>query len=313
MIYKFGYDISYDKKNKEKPFSIGNGFIMIEGKDYDELMKITTLQNEEPEIYLKNNDHLYFTEDTKSFPSYKLEKYCTDKKIIISTMKKAEDCDIIVANINNSLSPILYTSRIKVSKYPIKLLRPYINDKSLKDAEATDDDFIIMSGDFANGVNAYVAKEYLEESDVCFNYLFSKKEVKEQIDDFEPFTSLVKAVKLKKRIIDYKNFEIEMHRNSPIIDDEFYETILGMFKSPDQENIKLAINLITDADREKSLSYLIILYYKFNELFDNKTNNNIEFINFINEIISMDLSEKNIIKVLLNQGLSKTKIDKYLK
>jgi hypothetical protein len=312
-FFRYGFDVLFDK-SKSKPFVIDNAWTVIDSDLYDKIYSAAIAFKAEPTDYLKNKDKIYFTSDTKGvLPQYKIDDYCNNKNIKTKTVTKLEDASLIIADIDNAIAPISYSSKSKCVLYPIKELIQYLDEESVKSNNVNvDEDVVIMSIDSLKEYNKYLDRKYATELLVNFNFVFSKQETEDQFVNFEPFQTLYQGIINNTPVISYKNFVIELHRNSSEIDEDMYDNLVKMFSSPDNENKVLAVNIIADANREKSLPELVVLYHKNQAQFSKAEANVQEFVNFMNEFIQYDTSETNIRTKLKDLGVPKTKIDKYL-
>jgi hypothetical protein len=312
-FFRYGFDVCFTK-SKSKPFVIDNAWTVIDSNLYDKIYSTAISFKNEPAGYLKDKDKLYFTSDTKGvMPQYKIDDYCNNRNIKTKTVSAIEDATVIIADIDQATAPISYSSKSECILYPIKELINFLDEESIKANNVNiEEDVVILSIDSLKEYSKYFKSEVATKTTVNFNFVFSKEETESMFIQFEPFQSLYYGIMNNIPIISFKNLINELHRNSSEIDEDMYSNLIKMFGSPDAENKVLAVNIIADANREKSLPQLITLYYKFQPQFSKSEPNVQEFVNFINDVLQYDTTESNVKNKLKELGLTKTQIDKYL-
>jgi hypothetical protein len=296
MFYNYGFDINFDKK-RSKPFGIENGWVIIDAPVYEKIVNTVQAAKNPTSNYFKNGDKLYLTSDVKPiYPEFKIENYCNQMSISVKTEDDINKANVIVADIENSLSPILTSSSSKCYLYPVKDLVDLIDEATLN-AHSVDieKDFIILAADSLKTYKKYFDESKAILSEIYYNYIFSREEIKESYDNFEPLQAVLNAVNNGKQIVSYNNFTIELHKDGVVVDDDMFENLHKMFESPDSENKVLAVNIISDAERVSSLGNLILLYYKYRSNFSSKSEVNInEFTCYINNVLDYELTDNSV-------------------
>jgi hypothetical protein len=299
MFSKFCYDAIIEEHNDLKiVIHLENMFAFHPSEDYDEIYK-KALKVKENRKYLSNNDRVKFSENiVSSFSPYKLENYCCNKEIIIKIIADHKEANVLISDPIDTLSIIETCVETELTLIPIENLGLILTASSTINLSQCSNDFIAL-----NDEQYQVLKKYYPN--LCFDKQRVKiiwtptKEGHLNVMNSPSFKALFHFFETGQHIIDAEDFQNEIHRDSTVIDIEIFDSITQMLQSPDPETVNMAINIVTDCNREKSMPFLIALYHSFKGKFSScDTSSAKEFKKLMSEIVTYQMSTKKLKDIL---------------
>ena len=293
------YGISH--LNIEGKLSVTEGYFPDNDTD-------TTFDNPKTEYNLTVGDKFYFLPGV-SVPRIKLKDLASSHKI--KTVKDINDATVIFTGRKtmHSVTDYVWHHAVpkegllsflasakengNISDYEYEKLVPVIS-ASIEDMLCTD----------------YQTRRLLE--DVCIPYYMNNIIVgSNKFVTINPdYSDLYHALQTKEL---YTEDALYPHLNGPdatIIDEGMYESISEMFKSSDNDNCTLAMEIMANCDYNESIAYLGLLFNSYGvKIYAMKSKNHVNFKSLMNYMgnspSSPSMSKDDIVKSILDKGLLK--------
>ena len=244
----------YNKNNENLIFT------QEEYKQYKQL--VTSILNQSDDIKL--NGKVYLGK-LSSLPRFKIKDYFKENKI--NKTSKIEQSDIIILNrkhlieFNNILDPsdISYYNKLyscKIYKFNSKKDKEFINQYNNNNYGYYDNniDFILkINDDYTNSLPSNVINFLKDKTyeNVLYKQIYREKNI------IELYTYLDYILKNPHvNIIFDDNLMNSLNKNGFELDDDYLSTLDDMFNSKSQDNINLALEMLSNVNIEK---YLLII------------------------------------------------------
>lgn len=244
--------------------------------DDDIRKKYDALYNRFKDNKLKDNTSIHLS-SLSTLPSYKLRTYIKDNDLDIQTVRKTSPYNSLV--ISDSFIRENYVSKPKETHY--LLPKKFVNSLNPSKNTRLEADFyiyILTESDrsklVTNHPSIYAELQTFES--FYGNYLDSGWGNKKAFDNFNYFISLLNRVDDPKlNIIFDKSINNEIN-NGLAVDDDLFTNLMGMLKSTDNENLRLAQEIVANCELDASKPYILFLLWKFDK-FRRISNNNQNF------------------------------------
>lgn len=293
------YGISH--LNIEGRLSVTEGYFADDDTD-------TTFDKAKTEYNLTVGDKFYFLPGV-SVPRIKLKDLASSHKI--KTVKDINDATVIFTGRKTMHSVTDYVwhhgvpkdgllsflasakENGNISDYEYEKLVPVIS-ASIEDMLCTD----------------YQTRRLLEDADIPY-YMNNIIVGSNKFITINPeYTDLYHALQSKEL---YTEDALYPHLNGPdatIIDEGMYESISEMFKSLDNDNCTLAMEIMANCDYNESIAYLGLLFNSYGaKIYAMKSKNHVNFkslMNYMgNSASSPSMNKDEIVKSILDKGLLK--------
>lgn len=215
-------------------------------------------------------DKMYFLNGV-TVPRFKIKKFCKDKGPVV--VKYIESCNLAIIGKNTIKEHFDWDYYYRLDKDEIKT---YLNNWIMNNEIIVDNVWaeellsIIDNVDdlyYDHGGN-YNQRNYIEKASIT-------------LDDRPTVTSLSvnlydrlqKILNLTCDIIDESTI-LKQLNSTVIMDKEIYESIQRLMDSSDNENMKLAMELMSNCDYDNSAMYLLLLLKKYSTKIYNMSNKN---------------------------------------
>lgn len=293
------YGISH--LNIEGKLSVTEGYFPDDDTD-------TTFDNAKTEYNLTVGDKFYFLPGV-SVPRIKLKDLASSHKI--KTVKDINDATVIFTGRKTMHSVTDYVwhhgvpkdgllsflasakEHGNISDYEYEKLVPVIS-ASIEDMLCTD----------------YQTRRLLEDADIPYHMDNISMGSNKFITINPDYSDLYHALQTREL---YTEDALYPHLNGPdatIIDEGMYESISEMFKSSDNDNCTLAMEIMANCDYNESIAYLGLLFNSYGgKIYAMKSKNHVNFkslMNYMgNSASSPSMNKDEIVKSILDKGLLK--------
>jgi hypothetical protein len=234
---------------------------------------------------LLDTDKVYFTKSS-SIPRYKLKEFLELTKIALNRTNRIDQATTYIASIN-AFKELVYNKTDRYNRYyvvPADDIIPYavrgykteVNKRNLTEV-------LLRESDVSNFPGINVSKYPITEI-LAHDNGWGANKLKNVVDSF-----VYLADKKDKIKIIFDETLIEMCNSGVVIDEEIYENILSMLNSNSDENISLAMEIISNSDLVQSKLYLILLlnecYFDLKKV--NKTTNFQSLLNYFSSYMNI--------------------------
>jgi hypothetical protein len=252
------------------------------------LDKYKTLYKNNKDNKLKPNTKVYLS-PLAEFPSYKLKNYIEENQLNIKTTRKINELDYIIINHEFICSSYIDKKTNQFYIIPLEQLNTpdfisYFDTGNSSWADArrwtyyNDEEpvkithFYLKREEYLKMVNydnrfSFIEKLPLIEGNVIIDEWGSKR-ILTNLSYFNNLFDLIEQNNIG--IIFDHNISDEANKDLSI-DDDIFENIINMINSDDDDNLKIAKEILANIDLNSSRPYLI---YLFNYFYQLKTSNN---------------------------------------
>jgi len=240
--------------------------------------KYNTLYENSKNNRLQPNTKIYLS-PLNEFPSYKLKNYLEENNIDIKLTRKLNEIDSIVINHNYITKHYI---KKNLCKFYIIPLESFETPDFISYFDTTSAWYDARKWNQHNNKSANVTHFYIEEEeykkilayDSKFSFigdlpsdegfiLTSSLSTKKVQTNFHNFIKLFDIIdQYGVNVIYDHNISQEVNKDLSM-DDDMFETLLGMFFSKDESNHTIAQEILTNVDFESSKPYLIYLNNMF--------------------------------------------------
>ena len=251
-----------------------------------------------------SGDKMYFLNDVV-IPRFKIKKFCeeTGAKVV----KYLSSGNYVI--IGKKTIEKLFTNSYNVEVDKVECL-DFVNKvissmNSLAPLWMTDLKQLIIDCD----ENVLINNKYSltgwfkQNTDIGLGYSQSLTEI-----SYDNYSRLTEIMSLTCDIVEEDTILLDLNKNT-VMDREIFENIQKLFQSPDDENIKIAMELMSNCDFSKSAPYLLLLLKDFHkEIYASSTKNHVNFkgmLNYfnlhVNDTYRMNLD--SVLKILLQKKI----------
>lgn len=125
--------------------------------------------------------------------------------------------------------------------------------------------------------NYTFSKWFKDHTDINLGYSQSLTEI-----SYDNYSKLTEIMSLTCDIVEEDVILKDLNKNT-VMDKEIFENIQKLFESVDNENTKLAMELMSNCDFDKSAPYLLLLLKMFHKkIYDSSTKNHVNFKGMLN-------------------------------
>ena len=248
----------------------------------DDLLSHVTLVDRQP----TSGDKLYLISGC-NIPRFKMKDYCNNKGAKV--VKFIESSNLVVYN-QECIKDLYDNSNYRVmSKDTIS---KYVNLRLIEDPRSEyfkelyalideiDEDVYVASHYYLSihfKENGFSLDQYSQE---CFWDL-----------NEAGHTQIQKIVNSKAEFV-LENVILKEINGSMVMDEEVYEQLKSLIESKDTENIKIAMELMSNCDYNKSSLYLLLLFNEYSNYFERQHNKN--HVNFKSLLKYFNLTTSHI-------------------
>ena len=295
------YGISH--LNIEGKLSVTEGYFSDDNPD-------STFDNAKTEYDLTVGDKFYFLPGV-SVPRIKLKDLASSHKI--KTVRDIQDATVIFTGKKTMHTMTEYNWRHTVNKDALLvLLASAKTNNNITDYEYEKLVPVISSSTEDKLCTDYQTIRLILDTDIPYHIESSQYEGSTKFVTINSdYSDLYHAIQTRGL---YTEDALYPHLNGPdatIIDDGMYDSISEMFKSSDDDNCTLAMEIMANCDYNESIVYLGLLFNNYGyKIYNMRSKNHVNFKSLLNYMgntagsPSMDKDE--IVTCILNKGLLKT-------
>lgn len=216
-----------------------------------------------PKYEPKAGDKLYFFQGT-SVPRFKMKQFC--KKYNVSIVRNPAKSNIKIIG-SETVSNIITETQYK---YPVNIKSYIAWLEGLGEETITKENVknLLHDASMSETGICYVDYSIVKQ---MYNEIPSSTQVL-VVHDVEMYNLLSKSqVYSQDEILNKLNVDI-------IMDEELFKSVKEMFKSPDIENVKVAMEIMANCNYERSASYLVhLLMLGAQRISESKVSNHVNF------------------------------------
>ena len=215
-------------------------------------------------VFNPDEDSNIYIDKGINIPRTKLRNYIKDKNIRITS--KLENANVVIT------TPDLIINSYTDYKYIYTVAVEDIID-NLYILGLTDSDFF-NNYNYKNVIISWRGiQELMKVKDINYNSVKACK-----INDI----SIIKEL-LNKNLCYPDSLVSSIQKDGLIIDSDFYKQLVNMITSSDDDNLVLAMELMANSYYDKSAAYLLCLFYKYYNKFENHhKKNHVNFKGLLN-------------------------------
>ena len=295
------YGISH--LNIEGTLSVTEGYFPNDDRD-------STFDNAKTEYDLTVGDKFYFLPGV-SVPRIKLKDLASSHKI--KTVRDIQDATVIFTGKKTMHTMTEYNWRHTVNKDALLVfLASAKTNNNITDYEYEKLVPVISSSTEDKLCTDYQTVRLILDSDIPYHIESSLVDGSNKfITINSDYSDLYHAIQTRGL---YTEDALYPHLNGPdatIIDDGMYDSISEMFKSSDDDNCTLAMEIMANCDYNESIVYLGLLFNNYGyKIYNMRSKNHVNFKSLLNYMGntagSPSMNKDEIVTCILNKGLLKT-------
>ena len=295
------YGISH--LNIEGKLSVTEGYFSDDNPD-------TTFDNAKTEYDLTVGDKFYFLPGV-SVPRIKLKDLASSHKI--KTVRDIKDATVIFTGKKTMHTMTEYNWQHTVNKDALLVfLASAKTNNNITDYEYEKLVPIISSSTEDKLCTDYQTIRLILDTNIPYHIESSQYEGSTKFVTINSdYSDLYHAIQTRGLYIEDALYP---HLNGPdatIIDDGMYDSISEMFKSSDDDNCTLAMEIMANCDYNESIVYLGLLFNNYGyKIYNMRSKNHVNFKSLLNYMGntagSPSMNKDEIVTCILNKGLLKT-------
>jgi hypothetical protein len=243
---------------------------------------------------LEPNTKVYLS-PLAEFPSYKLKNYIEENQLNVKTIRKINELDYIIINHEFIYSSYVNKETNQFYIIPIEQLdnpdfvsyfdtghtwndaRRWTNYNDQEPVKVTH--FYLEKEDYLKMVKydsrfSFIEELPLIEGNIIYDE-WGKKKILNNLSYFNNLFDLLEQHNI--RVIFDCNINNEANKDLSI-DDDIFENIINMISSDDDDNLKIAKEILANMDFDSSKPYLIYLFNYFYQLKTSNNNKNYQYL-----------------------------------
>lgn len=250
------YEIRYFSQFNDDEHEISNVI--------DELFSHVTLVDRQP----VSGDKLYLISGC-NIPRFKMKDYCNNKGAKV--VKFIESSNLVVYN-QECIKDLYDSNTYRV--IPKDTISKYVNLRLIEDPRSEYFKELYALIDEINE-DVYVSSYYYLRMHFKENGFPLDQYPQEAFWDLDEtgHTQIQKIVNSKAEFV-LENVILKEINGSMVMDEEVYEQLKSLIESKDTENIKIAMELMSNCDYNKSSLYLLLLFNEYSNYFERQHNKN---------------------------------------
>ena len=294
------YGISH--LNIEGTLSVTEGYFSDDNTD-------TTFDIVKTEYNLTVGDKFYFLPGV-SVPRIKLKDLASSHKI--KTVRDIQDATVIFTGKKTMHTMTEYNWQHIVNKDALLVfLASAKTNNNITDYEYEKLVSVISSSTEDKLCTNYQTIRLILDSDIPYHIESSQYDGSNKFVTIDPdYSDLYHAIQTREL---YTEDALYPHLNGPdasIIDEGMYESISEMFRSSDNDNCTLAMEIMANCDYNESIAYLGLLFHSYgSKIYTMKSKNHVNFKSLMNYMGntagSPSMDKDDIVKSILDKGLLK--------
>lgn len=295
------YGISH--LNIEGTLSVTEGYFFDDDTD-------TTFDNAKTEYDLTVGDKFYFLPGV-SVPRIKLKDLASSHKI--KTVRDIQDATVIFTGKKTMHTMTEYNWQHSVNKDALLVfLASAKTNNNITDYEYEKLVSVISLSTEDILCTDYQTIRLIVDTDIPYHIESSQYDGSNKFVTINSdYTELYHAIQTRGL---YTEDALYPHLNGPdatIIDEGMYDSISEMFKSSDDDNCTLAMEIMANCDYNESIVYLGLLFNKYGyKIYNMRSKNHVNFKSLMNYMgtspNSPSMDKDIIVSCILNKGLLKT-------
>jgi hypothetical protein len=310
LINKYNFYIDVANKKFGITFDTSRNALLEE--EHKELVT-NKINNALEEFSLDEKDKLYFAKGV-TIPRIKLKDLFAEKKI--KSIRDFKEADKVIISkrtasklFKNSWSRVYKTKFILKLIELLKTLDYYFNEDNLDEftesLEFYENDYVecnylnnlytlALKFDIINKFNEKVYDDMLSHNSDSWKYLYTLVDN----DDINFYNFLIDQPVLysEKGLLKLINGE-----EAVVINENMYNSISDMFKSSDNDNTTLAIEILANSNYDESIAYILLALRNYGpKISDSRSKNYVNFKSLLAylDIAYPDISEREAFKIL---------------
>lgn len=230
----------------------------------DDILSHVTLVNRQP----ISGDKLYLVSGC-NIPRFKMKDYCNNSGSKV--VKFIESSNLVVYN-QECIKNLYDNSNYRVM--PKDTISKYVNLRLIEDPRSEYFKELYALIDEIDE-DVYVASHYYLRMHFKENGFSTDKYPLEDFWNLDEagHTQIQKIVNSKAEFV-LENVILKEINGSMVMDEEVYEQLKSLIESKDTENIKIAMELMSNCDYNKSSLYLLLLFNEYSNYFERQHNKN---------------------------------------
>ena len=294
------YGISH--LNIEGILSVTEGYFSDDDTD-------TTFDNAKTEYNLTVGDKFYFLPGV-SVPRIKLKDLASSHKI--KTVRDIQDATVIFTGKKTMHTMTEYNWQHTVNKDALLVFLASAKENgNITDYEYEKLVPVISSSTEDKLCTNYQTIRLTMDTDIPYRIESSQYDGSNKFVTIDPdYSDLYHAIQTREL---YTEDALYPHLNGPdatIIDEGMYESISEMFRSSDNDNCTLAMEIMANCDYNESIAYLGLLFNLYgSKIYTMRSKNHVNFKSLMNYMgnspSSPSMDKDEIVKSILDKGLLK--------